>query len=495
MTAFRLWRPGSVVLFLVAFASPLQAALPPEVNQRIDALVQQAMTKQHIPGLSIAVATGNELQLERGYGLADVENNVAVSPETKFRTASIAKSLTAVAAMKLVEEGKLDLDAEIQTYLPGFPKKQWPITSRQLLGHLAGVRHYKSADESSMTIHFPTVQAGLAVFADDPLLHEPGTAYLYSSFGFNLLGAVMEKASGEKFDALLMRTVCKPAGMAETCIDSVFEIIPHRTNGYMWIGTSDKDEAERKLFHANALYNARLHDTSSKIPGGGLLSTSGDLVRLGLALNRTDLLKRESVEALWTEGRTKSGKPTQYGLGWRIEELGGEKLVGHSGGQSGTSTYLLATPSRKSAVAVMCNLQGASLKSLATSILTAVNTADAPAVKKAPAQLTGNIPAAAGYEEIASKLSSFITEEIAAKNIPAFFHRARRRRSRGMVAGVRQGERSQEHPGHGRFTLPRRFRLKTLHRHGRRPACRGREGRPRCRCEIGPADVRREEPV
>jgi len=421
MTALRrVWRPVTVVLFLLIVTERLHAALPPAVEQHIDALVQQAMSKQHIPGLSIAVATDGELQLERGYGLADVENNVAVGPETKFRTASIAKSLTAVAAMKLVEEGKLDLDAEIHTYLPEFPKKQWPITSRQLMSHLAGVRHYKSPGESSMTAHYPDVQAGLDVFAGDPLVHEPGSAYLYSSFGFNLLGAVMEKASGEKFDELLLRAVCTPAGMGNTCLDSVFQIIPHRSSGYIWIGSSEKDEADRRLFRPNELYNARLHDTSSKIPGGGLLSTSGDLVRLAMALNGTAVLKPASIEAMWTEGKTNSGKPTQYGLGWRIQELGGARLVGHSGGQSGTSTYLLATPSRKSAVAVMCNLQGASLKTLASSILTAVNATDDPPSKKTSDKLTGNIPVAVGYEDIATRLGSFITEEIAAKKIPAF---------------------------------------------------------------------------
>jgi CubicO group peptidase (beta-lactamase class C family)/D-alanyl-D-alanine dipeptidase len=416
MTAFR--RLSLLVLFVLV-TEPLQAGLPPALEKQIDKLVADAMEKQHIPGLSIAVATGDELQLERGFGLADVENDVRVTPETKFRTASIAKSLTAVAAMKLVEEGKLDLDVEIHAYLPDFPKKQWPVTSRQLLGHLAGVRHYQSAAESSMTTHFATVQEALSVFADDPLVHEPGTAYLYSSFGFNLLGAVMEKASGEKFDELLERAVCGPAGMNCTCVDSVFTIVPHRARGYFCI---DPKKGESLLDFSGRpggqVLNARLHDTSSKIPGGGLLSTSGDLVRLAIALNGTRVLTEASVEALWMQGKTTAGKLTQYGLGWRIEELGGEKLVGHSGGQSGTSTYLVATPSRKSAVAVMCNLQGASLKTLATSILTAVNTDAAP--KKAPAKLTGNVPPSPGYEEIASRLSELITTEISAKKVPAF---------------------------------------------------------------------------
>ncbi len=422
MTVLQCLRRVVCLCLLAVWPTIANADLPPEVEARIDQLVRDAMQRQHIPGLSVAIATGNELQLEKGFGLADLENGIAVTPATRFRTASIAKSLTAVAAMKLVEEGKLDLDAPVHEYLPGFPKKKWPFTSRQLLGHLAGVRHYKSSAESSMTTHFPSVQAGLAVFADDPLVHEPGAAYLYSSFGFNLLGAVMEKAAGESFDALVQRTVFNPAGMSSSCVDSVFAIIPNRTRGYLY---TDPNRLEGLLnltgLAPGQVYNARLHDTSSKIPGGGFLSTSSDLVRLAIALNSDQVLQPSSRTEMWTEGKTISGKPTQYGLGWRVERLNGEPLVGHSGGQAGTSTYLLATPSQKSAVAVMCNLQGASLKTLASSLLTAVNNPQAPIpAAAAPADSAANTLPAAGYEDIAARLSEFITAEIAAKKIPAF---------------------------------------------------------------------------
>ncbi|QDT56040.1 D-alanyl-D-alanine dipeptidase [Caulifigura coniformis] len=422
MTAFRrMWRSALPVIAIVLLSSSLSAELPPAVQKRIEALIAEEMARRHIPGLSICVATDNEIQFERGFGLADVENGLPVTVETKFRTASIAKSLTAIAAMKLVEEGKLDLDASIQTYLPAFPTKKWPVTSRQLLGHLAGVRHYKSAAESSMSGHFPSVEAGLAVFADDPLIHEPGTAYVYSSFGFNLLGAVMEKASGERFDQLVTRSVFTPAGMKDTCVDSVFAIIPHRTRGYLWANPGRVDSfVEFAGLATGQLYNARLHDTSSKIPGGGFLSTSSDLVRVALALNGDRLLKPESIKEMWTESRTTAGKATQYGLGWRVEQLDGEPLVGHSGGQAGTSTHLLSTPSRKSAVAVMCNLQGVSLKNLTTSILSAVNSASAPPAEKRVTVLPSNTPPAEGYQEIAARLSEFIRSEIQVKNIPAF---------------------------------------------------------------------------
>ncbi len=416
-----------VLAGLAILASGLRdarAELPPDQIRRIESLVTRELEKQHIPGLSVAIAVENRVQWARGFGLADVENRIAVTADSKFRTASIAKSLTAVAAMKLVEEGKLDLDQPVQTYLPDFPPKKWPITSRQLLGHLAGVRHYRTPGEAGMTAHFPTVQVGLAVFADDPLLHEPGTAYVYSSFGFNLLGAVLEKASGESFEALLQRTVLTPAGMTSTCIDSVFEIIPQRVRGYQWLSAGDaKDvlDATALGLKPDRLYNARLHDTSSKIPGGGLLSTSTDLVRLAIALNGEQVLKQDSIASMWTTGRTTDGKATQYGLGWRIESLNGDRLIGHSGGQAGTSTYLLTMPDRKAAVAVMSNLQGASLRNLATSILTTVQSVPSPeTAENAVSTSSENTPPAAGYEEIARRISEFVDAEIAAKKIPAF---------------------------------------------------------------------------
>ncbi len=147
---------------------PFQA-LEAQRAEEIEGLVRQAITDEGIPGLSIAIANKNKLVYARGFGQADVENSVSVSPETKFRTASIAKPITAVAVLALAEEGKVDLDAEVQAYCAEYPKKRWPLTSRQLLGHLGGVRHYKHSGESLSTQHYFSLDSALGTAVQSAL--------------------------------------------------------------------------------------------------------------------------------------------------------------------------------------------------------------------------------------------------------------------------------------------------------------------------------------
>jgi CubicO group peptidase (beta-lactamase class C family) len=314
------------------------------------------MKRGEIPALGLAVALANEVVLEKGYGQIDVENAVAATAQARYRTASIAKPMTAVVALKLAEEGVLDLDAPVQTYLPEFPAKRWPLTSRHLLSHLGGVRHYGKPGEASGKNHHKSVRSALRLFADDPLRHEPGTRYLYSTYGYNLLGAVAEAAGKAEFAVLLDRCVTAPAGMTSTCPDSQARLIPHRARGYERVG--------------GELRNAELHDTSMKVPGGGLLATAGDLARFAVAANTARLLKPETVAAMWSRQHTKDGKEIEYGQGWRVSAEGVDpKEVSHSGAQAGTATLLVLRPASGAAVALMCNLEGSKLGSLAKAIL------------------------------------------------------------------------------------------------------------------------------
>jgi CubicO group peptidase (beta-lactamase class C family) len=295
-----------------------------------------------------------------GYGQADLENDVPASAATRYRTASIAKSMTAVMALRLSEDGELDLDAPVQTYLPAFPTKPWPLTSRHLLSHLGGVRHYARPGEASGKDSYRSVQSALDLFAADPLLHEPGTRYHYTTYGYNLLGAIAERVTATSYEDLLEHFITTPAGMASTCLDRQARIIPHRARGYARRGRE--------------VVNAELHDTSMKIPGGGLLSTSGDLVRFALAVNTGKLLKPETVTAMWTRQRTNDGTQVEYGQGWRVSADGVEpKTVSHSGAQAGTATILMLQPATGRAVALMCNMEGAKLGTLAEAVLSILN--------------------------------------------------------------------------------------------------------------------------
>ncbi len=171
--------------------------------------IRDSMASLRVPGAQVAVVVDGELVWSEGFGLADIENQVPVTPETRLRIASISKSVTAVGVGLLVQDGKLDLDAEVQRYVPDFPRKRWPITVRQVAGHLAGIRHYRGDEFASMA-PYPTVRAGLRIFEDDSLLFEPGTRYSYSTYGWNLMSAIVEGASGQPFLQFMQRRVFGP---------------------------------------------------------------------------------------------------------------------------------------------------------------------------------------------------------------------------------------------------------------------------------------------
>lgn len=397
-----------VVLFCLVTTGFCEEPIDSELQQKIDHLSSELLRREKIPGLSIAIATENQLRYEKGFGLADVENEVPVTNLSRFRTASIAKPLTAVTILSLAEEGAIDLDAEVQNYCPEYPKKQWPITVRQLLGHLGGVRHYQEERETRTTEHYFSLRSALNTFADDPLLHEPGSRFHYTTFGYNLLGSVAEGAAKRTFMDALNDRVVKPAGMTSTVVDDSFSIVPGRVAGYLRPSKSmlSRLPADHNLKEGE-LYNAASHDTSMKIPGGGLLSTPGDLIRFACAVNCGELLTDETRRSMWTSQTTADGKETGYGLGWRVGKRGARKVVSHTGGQAGTSTVLLLVPETGTAVAIMCNLQNVNLTGAATAIADLVD----PTPTKAES--------VTDYTSAIEKLTRAIRYEVEQKQLPA----------------------------------------------------------------------------
>ena len=340
---------------LIAACTPaLIAQIPSEKIPVIEKLAAQAMEKDHIPALSIAIAGPDGPVWTGAWGFTDLENFVPAKPGATFRLGSISKPITAIAAMKLVEQGKLELDAEVQKYVPSFPRKPWPITVRQLLSHEAGIRHYKG-DEVSSARHYWNLNDALEIFAADPLAHEPGTKYLYSTYGFNLAGAAVSGASGMPYVEYVERAVFEPAGTARLRADDIYAVVPDRARGYR--RRSD-----------GSIENCSLMDASNKVPGGGWLASAEDLVKLARALFQSKVLSQRSLELMWTPNKLKDGTSTGYGLGWGIEHKDGHMLAVHQGGQAGCSTYLLLAPSRKLTVVVLTNLEGADVKSIAQGI-------------------------------------------------------------------------------------------------------------------------------
>lgn len=362
--------PVALIFTTVLYAQ--SPALPAAAASRIDEIVAAEQARQKIPGLSIAVAFRDRMIYSKAYGAADLEHGVATKPTTAFRTASVAKPLTATGVMTLVEAGKVKLDAPIRTYCTAWPEKQPAITVRQVMGHLAGIRHYSKPGEGAGKAHYFLLQDSLALFKDDPLLHEPGSKYLYSTYGFSLLGCAIEGSSGVTYEQFMKESVFARAGMTYTRLDRVYEIVPDRARGYQMLTQEAYGRlppALRSFARPGEVYNADLHDTSMKIPGGGLLSTAEDLVRFGIALNTGKLLERSRVEEMWTEQKTSDGKGTRYGLGWGVfPAQEGVRRLSHSGNQAGASSFLVILPEVGVTYAIMTNLEDAELGTISRGI-------------------------------------------------------------------------------------------------------------------------------
>jgi len=314
--------------------------------QAIETAIDVAMRRHGIPGLSAAVTSAGALRLSAGYGMADVENSVAASPATVYRLASVSKPITAVAVLQLVEKGKLDLDAPLQRYVPGFPEKPWPVTCRHLLCHQSGVRQWTD-EEFRSTRHYWSLAESVDFFKDDPLAFEPGTRTLYTSLGYSLLGAAIESASGQAYADYLRESVFVPAGMETARLDDVFALIPHRAHGY-------------QKGPGGELVNSALSDTSNRMAGGGIVATAEDVARFALALHAGALVTRDSREQMFTRQKGRDGRLTGYGLGWTVDGGRGRREVYHVGGQPRVSTVLYMRPDQDVAVVLLANLEGVS---------------------------------------------------------------------------------------------------------------------------------------
>ena len=337
------------------------AKLSAAKQSQIEAAVAKFMTLTHVPGVSVAIVENGAYEWAQGFGFSDLENNAPASEHTLFRLGSISKSLTATAAMELWERGKLDLDAPVQKYCPAFPQKPWPITTRQVMGHLAGIRHYKSGSQDDLEIgntkHFDDpIQAGLDFFKNDPLLSEPGLHFHYSTQGYTLVGCVIEGASGSHYVDFVRQNVFVPSDMDRTQVDNRFNIIPYRTRFY------------RKT-DSGAVENSDFLDSSYKIPGGGWLSSAEDMAKFEVAILNDKLIKRSTRDLMWTPLKPSDGSKDHYALGWFVGEDDGIRWVGHSGGQQGTSTDFLIAPDERAGVVVLTNMENLNLGELSRQIL------------------------------------------------------------------------------------------------------------------------------
>lgn len=342
--------------------------------------VRADLTEQNLPGVSVAVGVADDIVWAEGFGFADLEQKQTVTPEMRFRIGNVSNTFTAAAAGLLIEKQALNLDREIQTYVPTFPKKQWPVTVRQLMGQVAGVRN-DAGDEESLEHCDETVDA-LSRFADDALRFEPGTAYRPSSYGWILMSAAVEAAAHQPFFTFVRSQIFEPLGMTSTRPDSYTETIPDRVTFYF------------PRFAADTRYGpelAREGDHSCFAGAGAFLSTPSDVVRFGMAFSSGKLVQPATVTLLQTPQRLASGQETGYGLGWQLETLplaGAPTLMASHGTKDdfiGTTASLLTFPERGIVIAVTTNTSFADTRKIALSIAQAfAEEAKKPAQRRAP---------------------------------------------------------------------------------------------------------------
>ena len=385
------WSWACATLPEVGTAQEQQRAAPamdPALATRLMAIVREARSTSGLPSLSAAVARTDGLDWAGASGWADIDRRQAAGVASRYRTGSIAKPITAVAMMRLAEAGALDLDAPGAEVVSGLPPSLAPLTARQLASHTGGVRHYSPMPwgwwwpgwfEANSQRHYPNVEAGLALFADDRLRFAPGTGFQYSTFGYSLLSRLLEGAAGRPFPALLAAQVFAPAGMTGTAVDTP-GAMPDRVAFY--VGQGDRYTAARPV------------DSSFRIAGGGLVSTPTDLARFGLALQDGRLLSADGVRRMWTVQPLADGSanPQNYALGWRVDEstrlfVDGRPLqvVHHGGSQAGAAAFLLLVPEQGLAVAVMANSSDGRAQVQGTALRLAQELVEVPAAVKAAA--------------------------------------------------------------------------------------------------------------
>ena len=327
-------------------------------------IMRAGLTGQNLPGLSVAVGVGGEIVWAEGFGWADLEHRSPVEPATQFRIGTASTALTSAAAGLLLEKQRLKLDDKIQKYVPQFPEQQWPVTLRQLMGHVAGVRNDGGDEGPLLSRHCERTVDGLDSFKDQKLLFEPGTEYSYSSYGWILVSAAVEAAAGERFLTFMRDRIFEPLGMRDTRAESATDPIPDRATFYFPRFAADP---------GYGLHLMRPIDYSCYAGSSVFLSTPSDLVRFGMAVNGGTLLQPATVQLLQTPQRLTSGEETGYGLGWDLETvtLAGEHTtwVGHDGTTLGGMVASLMTfPRRGLVVSVMSNISYADTEALALSV-------------------------------------------------------------------------------------------------------------------------------
>jgi serine beta-lactamase-like protein LACTB len=336
------------LLVCLAFLAPLAAA---DLCDSIRTLVLAEAQRQDMPAISVTVIHNNRIACSVAYGWADLEQRVPNTTTSRHRLASLSKPVTAVLTMKLVEDEKLSLDKSVRRLMPNLPFKFDAVTVRRLLSHQSGIREYLSPSEVFSTTHYASLgEAAGSIFLKSPLLFEPGTKTAYTTYGYTLLGALLERATGQSFKQIL------ETRLSGFSIDDFHALTPNRVRPY------------RKVA-ATGWENAPAFDASNKYPGGGMVASADEYASFLIQVN-SGLLRKDSVTTMWMQQSLADRSLVPYStLGWATGVRGDQRYYTHGALQPGTTTVMHWFPEMGAGSVVLCNAEGPDVDGLQERIL------------------------------------------------------------------------------------------------------------------------------
>jgi D-alanyl-D-alanine carboxypeptidase len=336
--------------------SPNRAALV----TRLDSIAGAAVRGGNVAGMAVAVVKGRDTLLMKGYGFSDLENKIAVTPQTVFRIGSVTKQFTSAAIMKLVEEGKLSLDDDITKYGLNFPTHGRKILLRHLLNHTSGIPSYTDVGPRFGTVMRMdlTTDSLIGVIRKDSLQFEPGRYFYYNNTGYFMLGMIIEKITGKRYGDDLDERFFKPNAMSGSTYCDTRKLIPNRAQGY---------ERDQSGFVNSAFLSMNL-----PYAAGSLCSTVGDLVAWSTRLHSGRIVSPASFREMTTPMKLASGRPMNYGFGLTVDTMGTHRVVSHGGGINGFISSLVHLPDDSLTVAVLANTAPAPADATADALARAV---------------------------------------------------------------------------------------------------------------------------
>ncbi len=334
----------------VAAVAGNNAPATDEVDGKVDAFVRSELQRQHIPGVELGVYRDGKLAKAQGYGLANVEWNAAVTPDTIFQSGSVGKQFTATAVMMLVEEGKVGLGDPIKKYFPDAPEAWNDIKVHNLLSHTSGLGEYETGARTKaggpfyMRLDF-TEDELYKKIAEMPMDFKTGEDWSYRNTNYVLLGILIHRVTGKFYGDFLQERIFKPLGMNRTRIISEEDIIPRRASGYRLV----KGELKNQEWVSPSL---------NSTADGALYFTVEDLQKWDAALYTEKLLKKASLERMWTVEKLNNGKPNKanYGFGWEMKDVNGHRMIGHGGAWQGFTCYIARYVDDRLTIVALTNL-------------------------------------------------------------------------------------------------------------------------------------------